>query len=221
MYGLKHLTIVSARDNEKILVDFLHSKGVKTVLCKFCFGTATKSVLDVLGLEDTERIMLDCVVPISKVTEIKNALSYELNFARGLGVAYFSSVDSLGGEYAKNYFTDEPISKGENKMEQTKFVLIMAIVNKGNVDDVMDSAREVGASGGTVVKAKGTGTEIAKFFGINICEEKEIIHIVAKREKRDDIMRAIMAKAGKDTEAQGVVFALPVEEVVGIKSFEN
>lgn len=221
MYGLKHLTVVSARDNEKVIVDFLHGKGIKTVLSEFCFGTASKSVLDLMGLEDNERIKLDCLVPTEKVEEIKNSLKYELNFAMGLGIAYFSPVDSVGGEYSKNYFTDEPIKKGETKMENSsKFVLIVAIVNKGNVDDVMDSAREAGARGGTVIKAKGTGTEIAKFFGINICEEKEMIHIVAKRDQRDGIMRAIMQKAGKDTQAQGVVFAMPVEEVAGIKNFE-
>ena len=85
----------------------------------------------------------------------------------------------------------------------------------------MDSARNAGATGGTVLKAKGTGTDKAKFFGVSISEEKEMVYIVAKNEQRDAIMTAIMEKAGYNTEAHGVVFSLPVESVLGIKAFED
>jgi nitrogen regulatory protein PII len=105
--------------------------------------------------------------------------------------------------------------------EQSKNVLIIAIVNKGNTDLVMNAARDAGASGGTVVKGKGTGAEIAKFFGVSITEEKEMVYIVSSREGRDAIMHAIMDKAGVKTEAHGVVFSLPVDKVVGIKHFEE
>ena len=94
-------------------------------------------------------------------------------------------------------------------------------MDKGNTDVVMDAARGAGASGGTVVKAKGTGAEIAKFFGVAISEEKEMVYIVAKRESRDDIMHAIMQQAGNGTDAHGVIFSLPVDGVVGIKGFEE
>ena len=104
---------------------------------------------------------------------------------------------------------------------QSKSVLILTVCNKGNTDIVMDAARSAGATGGTVVKAHGTGAELAKFFGVTISEEKEMVYIVAKREERDKIMYAIMEKAGKNTPAFGVVFALPVESVLGIRSLEN
>ena len=105
--------------------------------------------------------------------------------------------------------------------KESKSVLIITVVDKGNTDVVMDAARSAGARGGTVVKAKGTGAEIAKFFGVSISEEKEMVYIVATREGRDGIMRAIMEKAGSNTDAHGVVFSLPVDGVVGIKGFEE
>ena len=106
-------------------------------------------------------------------------------------------------------------------MEEYNSVLIVTVVDKGNTETVMNAARSVGASGGTVVRAKGTGAEIAKFFGVSISEEKEMVYIVAKREMRDDIMHAIMENAGTSTEAHGIVFSLPVDKVVGIRSFEE
>ena len=85
----------------------------------------------------------------------------------------------------------------------------------------MESARSAGATGGTVLKAHGTGAEIAKFFGVSISEEKEMVYIVAKRDDRDAIMKAIMAKAGNNTNAHGIVYSLPVDSVAGIRSLEN
>ena len=104
---------------------------------------------------------------------------------------------------------------------ESKSVLIITVVDKGNVDLVMDAARSAGASGGTVVKAKGTGAELAKFFGVSISEEKEMIYIVASRDNRDGIMHAIMEKAGRNTDAHGVIFSLPIDSVIGIKAFEE
>lgn len=101
-------------------------------------------------------------------------------------------------------------------MESYNNVLIITIVDKGNTELVMEAAKAAGATGGTVSRAHGTGTDIAKFFGITISEEKEMIYIVSPRENRDNIMKAIMEKAGRGTEAHGVVFSLPIDKVVGM-----
>ena len=93
--------------------------------------------------------------------------------------------------------------------------LIMVIAEGGRTDQVMDAARTGGASGGTVLHAKGTalrGTE--KFFGVSIAEEKELILIAAEREKKKDIMQAILAVAGAGTEISAKVFSLPITEFI-------
>ena len=90
--------------------------------------------------------------------------------------------------------------------------LIVAITNQGYTDKVMDAARGAGATGGTVIHAKGTGTELAKkFFGVSIAEEKEIVLILTKEEIRKPIMQAILRQAGMQTEAQAVVLSLKVD----------
>lgn len=105
-------------------------------------------------------------------------------------------------------------------MEQSEYVLINVVADRGNTDLVMEAARGAGATGGTAVRARGTGAGIAKILGMTISEEKEIIYIVAPRALRDGIMRAVMEKAGKDTSAHGIVFSLPVESVLGISGYE-
>ena len=62
------------------------------------------------------------------------------------------------------------------------YKLITVIVNSGYADDVMAVAKKAGASGGTILGARGTGTEEdVKFFGITLVPEKEILLIVSGR----------------------------------------
>ena len=70
------------------------------------------------------------------------------------------------------------------------------------------------------VHAKGTGTELAKkFFGVSLASEKELIFILASAETRKPIMKAIMEKAGMQTEAQALAFSLPVTDLAGLRQF--
>ena len=122
------------------------------------------------------------------------------------------------------YLTEgqESFSSEEVRMKETKYSLITVIVEKGCSDMVMDAARDAGARGGTVVHAKGTGTEqVAKFFGVSITPEKELIYIATRKSQRTEIMKAIMENAGPHTEAKAVVFSLPVEDIAGLTSIQE
>lgn len=224
MLGLKYLIMVTKREFAEQYVEFFKKYGIKNVLSKLCVGTANDTTLSYLGLEKTEKVMFETMISADSVGELVKGMLYEMNIgAAGNGIAMFVPVDSVGGKSSLNYYLDDVNTESKEKVmdKETKNVLIITIVNKGNTDVVMEAARSVGASGGTVARAKGTGAEMAKFFGVSISEEKEMVYIVANREKRDDIMRAIMEKAGSNTEAHGVIFSLPVDGVVGLKDFEG
>ena len=98
----------------------------------------------------------------------------------------------------------------------------MAIANEGRTDMVMNAARSVGAKGGTVLHGKGTGGENEqKFFKVSIAQEKEVILILSEAKQKSAIMKAILEKAGPDTEAGTVVFSLPVSEAAGFGILEQ
>lgn len=103
-------------------------------------------------------------------------------------------------------------------MDEVKFELIVVLVNSGFSDVVMDAAREVGARGGTIIRARGTGTkDMENKYNIVITPDKEMILILAKETIRDQMLSAIYKAAGLATDGQGIAFALPVNNVVGIK----
>lgn len=223
MEGVKYVIVVTRRDFTEEYDEFFHIAGAKTVIRNFCRGATSDSVLNALGIERVERIMFRTLVTESVAANLRKGLLTEMRLgATGNGFYISVPADSIGGTNSKNYFLGEgPIVKREkeNMEEKSKFVLLITIADKGNVDLIMEAAKSAGATGGTVVSGKGTGTNIAKFFGVAISEEKEMVYIVAKRDFRDAIMKAIMEKAGKDSAAHGVVFSLPVDEVAGINGF--
>ena len=101
-----------------------------------------------------------------------------------------------------------------------KHEVIFCIVNAGFSEAVMDAAREVGARGGTVLHASGTAnTDAEKIFGITIQPEKDVVMILVSSDIRDKVLHALYESAGLKTEGQGIAFALPVQDVVGLTNF--
>ncbi len=106
-------------------------------------------------------------------------------------------------------------------MSDRKCALIVTIVNRGHSESAMEAARASGATGGTVLNGRGTGLkEVAKFFGITITPEKEVILILTDEKQKKPIMQAIAKKTGLKTRGSGISFALPVDYVVGAPYFE-
>ena len=95
---------------------------------------------------------------------------------------------------------------------------ILAIVNSGFSEEAMEAAKACGARGGTVLHGRGTiSKEAEKFFNITIQPEKEIVMILAKEEQIDGMLKGLYAAIGTSTPAQGIVFAIPVDEAVGLE----
>ena len=86
----------------------------------------------------------------------------------------------------------------------------------------MDAAREAGARGGTIIHGRGTANrEAEKLFQIVVQPDKELVMIIVKDEIKDAVMTAINAKAGLETNGQGIAFSLPVDRTIGINETEE
>ena len=100
---------------------------------------------------------------------------------------------------------------------KTKFDLIVSIVNKGRCKLVVEASKSVGAEGGTVINARGTGIhEQAKLFGVTIEPEKEIVLTLVPRNNTDKILNEIIEHAELNKPGRGIAFVLEVKRVAGI-----
>ena len=72
-----------------------------------------------------------------------------------------------------------------------------------------------------MLAGKGTGArESEKFLGISLANEKDVVLIVAEKQKKANIMKAIMEKAGPGTPAAAICFSLPVTAVEGLRRID-
>ena len=100
-------------------------------------------------------------------------------------------------------------------MEQTENSLILITVNQGHTDAVMATAREAGAAGGTIIRARWAGAQdAAQFHGISVQQEKEIIAIVASKDKRNTIMDTINLKHGLNSPASAMICSLGINHIL-------
>ena len=98
-----------------------------------------------------------------------------------------------------------------------KHEVIFCIVNTGFSEEVMNAAKEFGAGGGTVIRARGTANaEAEKLFNIAIQPEKEMVMILVESRIKNDILHALYKAVGLKTPGQGIAFSVPVDSVVGL-----
>ena len=90
------------------------------------------------------------------------------------------------------------------------------IANVGYTDQIMDILRTAGATGSTIVHARGEGSHHHSFLGITLDFEREIIISVVNEETAERILADVAEKLGCNTEVHGICYMMPVEKAVGI-----
>jgi hypothetical protein len=192
-------------------------------------GTASSEILDLLGIGGSEKAVIlsleqEILVPVL-IQGVRKKLGSQ---AAGAGIAFTIPLSGINNPILKVF--KESIIKilnisseeeGEKMTTEIKHDLIVSIVNQGYSDEFMTVAREAGAGGGTVINARGLAHKgPVKFFGVSVQDEKEIIIIIAGRERKAAIMQAVSQAYGITTEAGGIIFSLPVDHVMSLNQEE-
>ena len=102
-----------------------------------------------------------------------------------------------------------------------KFKLIVAMVADEKTDNVIEKARELGATGATVItSARGEGLKPSKsFFGVTIEGQVDVILFIVEEHMSKTILEAIAEVSNfKDSHGAGVALQLDIEDVVGLES---
>ena len=218
------ISIVNRRQAKRFQ-DVYAAAGASLGMVTLGRGTAVSDVLDYFGLAATEKAILCHMVTQETWRAAKSQLQKKLHIdVPGTGIAFIVPVSSVGGKKQLQYLLNEQsFEKGEEQtLKDTRYELLVVIANQGYTEQIMDAARAVGAGGGTVLHAKGTGMEHAEqFLGFSLASEKETVLIVVPTAKKNDIMKAVMEQAGLTTDAKAIAFSLPVTSVAGMRLMEE
>jgi nitrogen regulatory protein P-II 1 len=100
-----------------------------------------------------------------------------------------------------------------------QFKLIMAFVKPSITDAVVDAMKEAGATGATIIPARGTGMHEAKsFFGLSIEDQTEIIVFLVEEHVVENLMNVIQLAGKFDQPGTGIAMVLPIEHIAGLES---
>ena len=225
---LKALLTIVDRGKGDAVAQLLEKEGVSAQFIALGTGTAAKGLLSLLGLKDTAKDVVVSIVRGGVAQKAMRRLNHVLEIdLPGRGIAFTVPLNSVGGKETMQHFmgANAPDSQQEerkpmenrNEAEQPSHDLVVAIVNRGFTDLVMDAAVPAGARGGTIVHARGAANKDAgQFFGITIAPEKEMVLILVQHDRKVPVMQAITRGAGLTSQGQGLVFSLPVTDVMGV-----
>ena len=216
------VTIVDRGKSEKV-VSICSEEGVPIHLVSLGHGTARTEMLDLLGLGETKKDTIISFAPEGAVCRLLERLADGMRMRYpGKGISFAVPLSSVSSRMYRTLTETTAHDDNEERKAsimacEGKYELVVALINRGYTDLVMEAARKVGAPGGTVLNTRGLGSEeVEQFLGISIQAEKEVVFLVTPSEKRQDVMQAISHEAGLKTPAKGIVLSLPVSHAIGL-----
>lgn len=100
-----------------------------------------------------------------------------------------------------------------------RFKLILSSVKTDLTDQIVDKAKEAGATGATIIPARGTGIHEAKtFFGLSLEAQTDIILFLVEEHLVIKILDSIKQAGEFHKPGTGIAFVVPVEHAVGLES---
>jgi len=206
----------------KKLMETLSNKDIWMHYQCVGFGTAPTEMMDIFGLGSNDKDIVISFAGEEKVKELMmdfgNNFSSYSEYGGLMMVLHISAINRLVSEILNHKESDEA-AKGDTVMmkNEHKHNLIMISVARGCTDQVMQTAKKAGATGGTVIRGRLVEAEKLKEIAqVDIEEEREIIFIMAPANVSRQIMEDVNKEFGLNTKARGMLCALPVEKAYKI-----
>ncbi|MGP6147578.1 hypothetical protein [Jeotgalibaca sp. A122] len=171
----------------------------------------SRKIFNLATQDEKETVLM--LVPASKVSELKQKLSNNLNLQKAnSGILFTFDVNEIHGLF-KNRLVESGTNY-ENSGDQ--YDAIWAIVPSGKDAAVIASAEKGGSTGGTIFHARGSHVVEHRLFINDIEPEKELVMMIAKREKSYSISKSINEEFRLDDPGTGVLFVFPIGNTTGL-----
>ena len=100
-----------------------------------------------------------------------------------------------------------------------RFKVILALVNDEYQDDVIKSAKNAGATGVTILNARGEGVHKQKsFFGLNMEGQTDMLLFLVEDFNSESIMDAIYQAGNLGKHGSGIAFSWTIDRAIGMES---
>ncbi len=177
-------------------------------------GTFDNQFLKALALNDTHKEIVLLVAEEFAAEKFLNILNESMKFSKpNHGIAFLERVECVCGSIPLGGSRDSY----EGKEERTVYQSVYVIVDKGKGETAAEMAYQAGATGATIINARGSGIhETSKLFNMEIEPEKEIVMIIIKKEITQQVVDSIRSGLKLDEPGNGIVFIQNIQQVYGL-----
>ena len=203
--------VVDVEQGEKVLRIYREEQAPVDFVC-MAHGTARTEMLDLLGIGETAKAIVMCMVSRQTGVRLLKRLGRELEMRYpGRGIAFAIPITGIGLRWHKL------LTAADEEQKEVSFDVVAVVMERGYTNVAMDAARKAGARGGTVISARGIAeNEVKRFFGIEIQAEKEIVFLVVRSDEKQQVMTALMQAVGMKTRSHGIVLSMPLSAAIGL-----
>ena len=100
-----------------------------------------------------------------------------------------------------------------------RFKVIIAMVEEDHQEDVIAAAKSAGATGVTILNARGEGLHKHKsFFGLQMEQQRDALLFIVEDFHANEILDAIYKAGDFHEKGHGIAFSWSVDRVVGTES---
>ncbi len=165
-----------------------------------------REVVFLIGDSDMIARTLSYLVIVLKLFNPKNGIAFTVSLQKLLGTRYRHRETMLASEGR------------DDTMQQA----ILTIIDPEMSQRVLEAASAAGATGATIIKARGIGgQETIQPMIAEVGTDKEIVMIVADIDDCAEITEAIRSVANLDEPGNGILFAIDIEEAQGLDDYLN
>ncbi len=227
MEKLKLMHVVCNRNKIDKVIKILKNNQSNFQYIMYGKGGASEEICSRIGgMCGNDKSIVVGVIQEDVVNKVFESLIKKLKIGvAGSGVLFTTSINDLIGTYTYRFLAndlgvakmeEENKSKSNIKLEKG-YDLIYVIVNADYSELAIETSREAGAKGATIINAKGSGSPEANLLlGISIKPEKEVVMILVENEIKEEVMKKIAEKVGLSSEGQGIIFSQKVDYAYGL-----
>ncbi len=181
-------------------------------------GTASSEMMDILGLGSRDKDIIVSLCTKNAAEHLAWEIDSDPTRGRGHGILMIIPLTAIGSITAAliERQTDEIPDQEERMKNEFRHSLVLIAVNRGMADEVMQTARGAGATGGTVLRANLAENKAGDLLGVTLEAEREIVAILVPDTVRDRVMEDVNREFGLRTDAQAVICAVGVDKAMRI-----
>jgi len=212
------LAIIVNRGKGSKILGFAREMGAKDASCFFGKGTINNNILKMIELNEVAKEIILIVVPGERETEMLDRLNEKFHFDRpNHGIAFTMPLSGI-----LKIKRDTSIKWNNCSLpvkNQWDYTALFLVVDKGKGESVVRISQEAGYYGGTIIKARGSASNLNIVLDKIVEPEKEAVLMLMKSKSAHQLAVLLREELHLDQPNTGVLVKIGVSRTTGL--FQN